>query len=555
MKKIKILSVNLFAFFALLMLSACTDLDLHPEGGIMDDDQLKETTNAIPDRANATLAGMYSWLGTSYALYFDGMFSTARADDFGYPAVCLSTDLNSGDMVNIVSGYDWFTVSLDYSDRTPNYANPYIRMGLFYKILYSAKLTLDMMPDSISDPTLLAMVGQAKAMRAFAYLSLAPYFQFKYKGNEDKPSVPMLLDNVDYRNNPRVPLSQLYEAIIQDLTDAIADLDGFVRSNKGQIDQQVAYGLRARAYLYMEEWDKAAADADMAMAGYTPYSKEEISMPGFDDAKDHNWMWAAIIPSGIAQDYLATWPSQIGSFSGNAYVPYAAIYRCINKLLYDKIPTSDVRRNWWLGANLRSPNLLGLTWTDPITGHVYAGYDIPLAVIPDVKQPMQAYTNIKFGQRAGIGSPYNDGDWCMMRVEEMILIKAEATAKAGNLPDGKQILEDFVRNYRNPSYTSVATDVNSFSDEVFFQRRIEFWGEGFAMADKMRLGKNIVRYHPSVATNVPELYQFNIASTDPWLLLRFVQGETSNNSAIVQNEGSTQPIQGDGATLLDGVTD
>ena len=40
-----------------------------------------------------------------------------------------------------------------------------------------------------------------------------------------------------------------------------------------------------------------------------------------------------------------------------------------------------------------------------------------------------------------------------MRVEEMILIKAEGLAKSGQEATAKQVLEDFVRTYRDPSYT------------------------------------------------------------------------------------------------------
>jgi hypothetical protein len=75
------------------------------------------------------------------------------------------------------------------------------------------------------------------------------------------------------------------------------------------------------------------------------------------------------------------------------------------------------------------------------------------------------------------------------------------------------------------------------------------------MADKMRLGKNIVRFHPGQETNVSEAYQFNIEANDPWLLMRFTQTEMNGNSGIVQNEGGEQPKQGDGAALKDGVTD
>ncbi len=551
--KLKFLAKSILVVFALFAAYSCNNLDLHYEGGTMDDDQLTETTAAIPRRANAAVNGMYALLGTPY-IYFGT--ASGRADDMGYTSVCMGQDMNSGDMTNIVSGYDWFSVALEYTDRTPTYANPQIRNGLFYKIIYATKDVLGMIADNTDNAELKAKRGQAKAMRAFSYLSLAPYFQYKYKGNEDKPSVPLNVEGINPRNNPRVPLSQLYTVIIQDLTDAIADLDGFVRTNKGLIDKKVAYGLRARAYLYMEEWDKAATDADSAMAGYTPYAQSEIQAPGFYNATDHNWIWAILIPSDLAGQELGTWPSQLGSFSGNGYVAYAGIWRSINKLLYDKIPATDVRKNWWLNASKTSPNLAGLIWTDNALNKTYTGQEIVDAVITDVKVAMEPYTNIKFGQRSGIGGAVNDGDWCLMRAEEMIFIKAEALAKgSGGLAAGKQVLEDFVKTNRDPSYTATATTVADFENEIWLQRRVELWGEGFSMADVMRLGRNVVRYHPSEATNVPEAYRFNIAANDPWLLLRFVQKETTNNAGIVQNEGGSEPKSGDGSALLDGLTD
>ena len=550
--KLKFLGKSILVVFALFASYSCNNLDLHYEGEKTDDQQNVETVAAIPERANAKLNGMYALLGTPY-VYFGS--ASGRADDMGYTSACMGQDMNSGDMTNIVSGYDWFSVALEYTDRTPTYANPQIRNGLFYKVIYAAKSVLALIADNTDNAVLKAKRGQAKAMRAFSYLSLAPYFQFKYVGNEDKLSVPLNLDGIDARNNPRVPLRQLYEVIIQDLTDAIADLNGFVRTNKGAIDKQVAFGLRARAYLYMEEWAYAAADADSALAGYTPYAKNEIQTPGFYNATDHNWIWGILIPADLAAQELGTWPSQLGSFSGNGYVAYAGIWRSINKILYDKIPATDVRKNWWLDKDTTSANLAGLTWTDNAKNITYTGQQIVGAVISDVKQAMEPYTNIKFGQRSGIGGAVNDGDWCMMRAEEMIFIKAEAEAKAGDLSAGKQDLENFVKTYRDPAYTSTASNVAEFENEVWLQRRVELWGEGFSMADVMRLGRNVVRYHPTEATNVPEAYRFNISATDPWLLLRFVQKETTNNSGVVQNEGGSEPKSGDGSTLLDGLTD
>ncbi len=554
MKIRKISKIISTAVFAVFSFSSCQELDLHYEGGTLDDEQITDAVSAIPERINSSVNGMYAILGQPDGFFKRG--SSYRADDFGYPCIALGQDLNGGDMVNVVSDYDWFSVALEWSDRTPTYANPQIRLGLFYRVIYATKDVLSAIPDDTQNADLKSKRGQAKALRAFSYLSLAPYFQFKYKGNEDKPSVPMMLTDGDARNNPRAPLKDLYESIINDLTDAIEDLDGFERSNKGVIDQKVAYGLRARAYLNMEEWEKAASDADHALEGYTPYAISELTSPGFNNASDHNWMWALLLPMDIiSSGNYASWPSQLGSFSGDAYVPYAGIYRSINVLLWKKISSTDVRKKWWLDENKTSPYLNGLSWKDEDKGITYTGQAIATASISNVKEPMDKYANVKFGQRAGVGSPYNEGDWCMMRAEEMILIKAEATAKAGNLPAGKQILEDFVKTYRDPSYSSVASSVEAFENEVLLQRRIELWGEGFSMSDKMRLGKNIVRFHPGEETNVPETYRFNIAHDDPWMLLRFVQTETTNNVGVVNNEGGTQPKQNDGADLKDGVTD
>ena len=557
MKTNKIVVLGAISAF---LFSACQDLDLHYQGGTLDEEQVTAAVEAIPDRVNSSISGMYAILNKPYVYFGLTNVTYGRADDFGYPCAALGQDLNSGDMVSIVSDNNWFKVALEWSDRNPNYANPQIRLGLFYKVIYAANDALAAIPEGeIQNDALRAKRGQARAIRAWAYLSLAPYFQFKYVGNEDKPCVPIVTGAAgeDTRNNPRASVKDVYELIMTDINGAIDDLKGFTRENKGIIDRNVAFGLRARVNLNMENWKAAADDADSAMVGYTPYTKNEIETgtPGFYNASDHNWIWALLLPQELIGDELASWPSQLGSFSGNAYVPYAGIYRSINKILWDLIPETDVRKGWWLDADLHSPYLEGLVWKDPDTSTDSKEQDIAKASIPDVKEPFNAYANVKFGQRAGIGSAYNDGDWCMMRAEEMIFIKAEGLAKSGSLAEGKALLEDFVKTNRDPNYTCTATDVDAFSDAVWLQRRIELWGEGFAMSDVMRLGKPVVRVVEGKESNYPEVYQFNIAPDDPWMLLRFVQRETSNNAGLVNNEGGTAPKQGDGKDLRDGVTD
>ena len=41
-------------------------------------------------------------------------------------------------------------------------------------------------------------------------------------------------------------------------------------------------------------------------------------------------------------------------------------YKTINSLLYKKISTSDVRKQWWVDENLKSDALSGLSWGSSI---------------------------------------------------------------------------------------------------------------------------------------------------------------------------------------------
>ncbi|MGN1253430.1 MAG: RagB/SusD family nutrient uptake outer membrane protein, partial [Prevotella sp.] len=170
------------------------------------------------------------------------------------------------------------------------------------------------------------------------------------------------------------------------------------------------------------------------------------------------------------------------------------------------------------------------------------------------KVALEPYTSIKFGMKNGVGNTTNTSDFPLMRIEEMYLIAAEGYARSGNEAKAREILTNFVKTYRDPSY-----DINgrglSLVDEIWFQRRVELWGEGFFTPDAKRLGKPIVRFHQGVENNFSSAYQFNIAADDGWLNMRFPQGEKDNNLSIVDNEGGALPVAGQNGNLRDGVTD
>ena len=116
-----------------------------------------------------------------------------------------------------------------------------------------------------------------------------------------------------------------------------------------------------------------------------------------------------------------------------------------------------------------------------------------------------------------------------MRVEEMYLILAEAQAMAGQ--NGKVTLESFVKTYRDPAYTCTG-DVQQ---AVYYQKRIELWGEGRIWFDVMRLNKGIDRRGAGFEPNCVH----KIDTGDPILLWRLPQTEINGNSALTESDNNT----------------
>ena len=539
---------SVLAIASMVALGACSDIDdIVPEGGTMLETQLKATTSIIPGRADATFSGMYTKLGDPLSF---GRFASERPDDFGFVMMAFSNDLEAADIVGQNNNYNWFSTCSELTTRNADYANPYIRYRGVYDEVARANDVIKAYGEITAETSaeIKYKVAQAYAIRAFCYLNIAPYFQFNYKTSSDKPCVPLVTETTtDFTNNPRATVKEIYDQIVSDLDFAIANLDGYTRPDKSKIDKQVAYGLRARANLDMGKYAEAASDAAAAAQGYTPASIAEVSTPSFYNITDHNWLWGYDMTMDVAKAFpYATSSSWIRSFSANGYSAGTGTYFCINNLLYNKIPESDVRKGWWVNTDLYSPLLDNLTFGQ------LKGQQIATEQIDDVKLIFLPYTNVKFGMYT-IGGTTNEEDWPFMRVEEMLLIQAEGLIKSGQTAAGVQVLNDFVRTYRDPQYNAEATG-RKIEDEVWFQRRVELWGEGFSNSDTRRLGKPLVRFHGS-DSNWPQAFRFNMTADDGWWLLRFCTDELNTNLAIVDNEGGALPVSGQNASLRDGVTD
>lgn len=541
----KLHNLPLLLLGAAVTAASCSDIDNQVfEGSTQTAEQRKEVVDAVPSMSKAAFTGMFTIMGQPRSIFPN----SNRADDFGFPAALLSLDLEGADMSGQDNDYNWFSTASELSTRTASYANPYMRYTLPYRHIGMANDVIAMFDPATTDPAQVNMLAQARAIRAFDYMMLAPYFQFGYATAADQLCVPLLSKTPT--NNPRATVAAVYEAILEDLNYAVDHLAGYNRgADKFYVDQKVAYGLRARANLAMGKWAEAAADAAKAMEGYTPASISDVSEPAFCDMVEANWMWAVNVTDLMVQGANAARnpSSWFSAFTGDGYGPPTDNVPMINVLLYNQIPSTDVRKGWWLNAERKSPNWAKLEWNGAV------GDKIADLEIDGQKNKYLPYMNIKFGMKKGIGSTINSNDFPLMRVEEMVLIQAEALVRSGNEAGGKKVLEDFVKTYRDPQYT--VPEKRNLLDEIWFQRRVELWGEGFFTSDAKRLGKPIVRFHEGVKSNFPDAFQFNIEATDGWLNMRFPDTEMNQNKGIIDNTGGALPVPRQNPGLRDGVTD
>ncbi len=524
---------------AMLLTTSCSDLDTNPSGSTMSDGQLNEVLAQDPSKLKSEVSGMYAnmiqygaitqWYGTGQPRHYD----------FGYASTMMMMDASGQDEPSQVSGYNWYNKPLRFVDRTANSETTYFIWNQCYKNIKVANDVLKSVDlENLSDVAK-SYVGQAYAMRAFEYFTLIQIYQFSYKGHEDAAGVPIVTEKTaeaEANNNPRAAVKDVYKQIMDDLNTAIDYLTDS-RSAKSEINRQVAYGLRARVNLVMQNWSDAAADAKKAAEGYTPLSKDAAAAPGFNDVSASNWIWGNIVDESneIVQSGILNFPSMMCSFTGNGYSPTYAC-RMINSKLWKEIPSTDVRKGWWIDENLNSPivnpKYVVHQEDEDEDGKVVkylAVYNQTGDEVADITEP---YTNVKFGAyKNQYGNELNACDIPLMRVEEMILIQAEATAMGGNVEEGKRILENFVRTYRDPSYTCNATTAEGVQDAVWFQRRVELWGEGFSFTDLLRLKKPLDRTGANYEVSV----RFKLPAESPIFLYLIPEDEENHNEALVGN--------------------
>ena len=447
-------TLPLFFAVILLFVYSCDDqyLETQPTNQVSGE-AVFQTADGVQTLLDGVLRDMRSQHG-----------SPNQHDQFGVKAIDLCIDLMGEDIVP--ETFHWFGVDYIYRNRSAVSHRPLYVWSLFYRIIYNVNSVIHNV-DGVSaqdESRKDHLKAQALALRSYAYFQLIQLFQHTYKGHEDAPGVP-LYTSTDIEGKARSTVSEVYDQIVQDLDESIQLFEGSNHSQRHISDPSVnvAKGLRARVALVMQDWETAAQMADEARQGYDLMPPDQFSA-GFDNSTEQNWMWGLEVNNEQSTTY-ASWFSHMDWTIGG-YCGYGIIPKSYNLKLYHQMDNGDVRKQLIDASSIETGRLIPYKFA--------AGGDKGFAA-----------------------------DYVMMRPEEMVLIEAEARAMLEEYPEAAGLLEE-LRNMRYDSPVSVSLTGDALLEEIYTERRIELWGEGFAGLDIKRLKLPVDRtdsnHKPDVST-------------------------------------------------------
>lgn len=505
-----------------------------------------EQVGANPTAMQASANGLAAMM----VKYFSGYHGSSNSNDFdfSYPGLMISQDTSAGELIICGSTYyDWFQYwakAVYINDAT---TRAYTVWSTYYQYVLCANNLIRAIDPETENALERGYLGMAYAFRAFSYLQMAQLYEFKAPTDPsvkssyvpdnaavatERLTVPIVTEETTEEesfNNPRAPHDRMYAFILSDLDKAEAFLSAGEQESRLLPCLDVAYGLKARYYLLLGDevsggYALAAEYARKARQAFggSPLTRDQWENPttGFNNyaANSNSWMWYVAVPKEsvyINANFIAHMCTE------QVWNPYGySTSRGINRNLYDKIPDTDFRKHSWI-----DPGRMG-----------YYAYKTNR----DIDSPsdetyyIATYGNLKFRPVGGELSQYVESgavELPLMRLEEMYFIEAEALARSGDLGGARSLLASLIRT-RNPQYDpSAASTLDDFVEELFTQKRIEFWGEGLILFDFKRLGAGAVMGYEG--TNVPEGYRYNVTGPAPWWNWVIPRTELNTNTGLV----------------------
>lgn len=528
MKMNQIIKFTAVLLGSAVLATGCIE-EVFPESGAATGEQISQS----PFAQDGVVSAIPTILITNYV-------DIGEHIDFGYPGIMGAMDRLAGEVFPVAGNmpggnqyYDrWqpflYPCNMVYLDDT-GYMSPFFYNN-YYQFIYTANEAITLFSQNEAARHNL---GVAKAFRAFFYLDLARlYDPLPAKAAADATqstydvsavaglTVPIVRETTtmeELENNPRAPREEMFTFIFGDLDAAEELLADYTPETRNLPSLAVVYGLKARAYLWLggfEEQYEAIPTGEAAYRKAAEYARKAITASGapitteaqwLDKTTGFNtvissWMWAMIQSTDTVLNNLLSWtahmsPDAIWGY-GNGAQPGISVFS------YDRIASSDFRKKIFVNAER---DYAAISPYMNLTAAEFEGDNAMAAIAP--------YTSFKFHTNGGEKRNYSLGNVTsipLMRVEEMYLIEAEAIAHY-DASAARSLLQSFMAT-RAAGYTVPAG--GDLVEEIIFQKRIEFWGEGIILHDLKRL--NMSMQNGNSGTNAPSMAKITTDGRAPW---------------------------------------
>ncbi|WAC42209.1 RagB/SusD family nutrient uptake outer membrane protein [Pedobacter sp. SL55] len=344
------------------------------------------------------------------------------------------------------------------------------------------------------------IVAEAKAIRALIHFDLVRIFArpFNFTANGSHLGIPLILNPQLYSDPApsRATVAQTYNAIVTDLTEAIAAFDdtnvGVLNGGTKQnyFTKASATALLAKVYLYQNNWDKAFELADELIK-----------------SKQYTLLTNA--------NYVTSWTGRVPSSES------------IFELAIETVFSGTSLGAYYESTNLSSYRMYAATLD--LTG-LYSETDVrnisTMFNRVDISGVNYAFTK-KYQGGGTLATPIK-----ILRLSELHLIRAEAAVEKTS-PDFTVANADLnlIRKRADASAATLnLTTKDAVIDAVLLERRKELAFEGNLLFDLMRRKKDINRADVTPVVK-------NLLTNDDRLIMPFPANTINANRNMKQNPG------------------
>ena len=381
----------------------------------------------------STAADYQQLLYNSNVIDFGYYYPVYSGDDIGSDEIRWQNILNPT-QINVFTWADKYYGSLeDDTDLSNSYKSIFIYNTIVQGVMGS----------SGTEQEKSAVLSAALVHRAFSYFTLVNLYGKQYDAAtaSTDPGVPLLLEPKFTTDLTRASVQKVYDQIKADLTSALPGLPDLPDFNSNP-SKASAYALLARVFLNTREFTEAERYANLSLS-------LKNTLLDLNIYKSTN-VPIVILPARVAN------PEELLIKRGTLFVNAFPISPDAENM-YHK--TNDIRYTLFTapGGSITAPSFT----------------------------VSRAYTRAKIN---------NDGTFIGPSVPEVMLIKAECEARAGNTSTALDILNTFrKKRYDNtvPYVDLTAGSPNTALHLVIDERKREFLGRGFRWFDQRRLAKDV----------------------------------------------------------------